>query len=113
MLGGASQVLDLGRTRRFHSRAQRLALGLEQGGCSAESCDRPAAWTEAHHEVPWSEGGGTSVRAGRLLCSRHHHLAHDSRHDMTRLATARCASTGGRESHRPAGPAGGCAGVAA
>ena len=86
VLGGASQVLDLGRTRRFHSRAQRLALGLEDGGCSAENCDRPAAWTEAHHEVPWSEGGGTSVRAGRLLCSRHHHLAHDSRHDMTRLA---------------------------
>jgi hypothetical protein len=86
VLGGASQVLDLGRTRRLHSRAQRLALGLEQGGCSAETCDRPAAWTEAHHEVPWSEGGGTSVRAGRLLCSRHHHLAHDSRHDMTRLA---------------------------
>lgn len=85
VLGGRSEVLDLGRKRRFHSSAQRIALTLESGGCTAETCDRPAAWAEAHHTVPWSEGGGTSVREGRLLCPRHHHLAHDSRYDLTRL----------------------------
>ena len=85
VLGGRSEVLDLGRRRRFHSGPQRIAMDLESGGCTAEGCDRPAGWSEAHHEIPWSEGGDTSVRDGRLLCPRHHHLAHDSRYAMTRL----------------------------
>jgi hypothetical protein len=89
VLGGASQVLDLGRRRRLHSRAQRIALDLQSRGCTAEGCDRPAGWCEAHHEVPWSEGGGTSVRQGRLLCPRHHHLAHDTRYEATHLADGR------------------------
>ena len=87
VLGGRSEVLDVGRRRRFHSPAQRLALALESDGCTAETCDRPAAWCEAHHEVPWAQGGGTSVREGRLLCPRHHHLAHDRGYDLTRLPT--------------------------
>ncbi|MCY7395281.1 MAG: 13E12 repeat family protein [Nocardioides sp.] len=39
VLGGQSQVLDLGRTRRFHTRAQRIALGLRDRGCTGEGCD--------------------------------------------------------------------------
>ena len=85
VLGGASHVLDLGRRRRFHNGSQRLALGLRDRGCTAESCDRPVAWTEAHHEVAWSAGGPTSVRDGRLLCARHHRLAHAAGYQMTRM----------------------------
>ncbi len=77
VLGGASQVLDLGRRRRLHTESQRVALTLRDGGCTADGCDRPAAMCEAHHDRPWSRGGGTSLRNARLLCSRHHHLAHD------------------------------------
>jgi hypothetical protein len=89
VLGGASQVLDLGRRRRFHTGSQRVALGLRDRGCTAESCDRPVAWTEAHHEVAWSAGGPTSVRDGRLLCARHHHLAHATDYQMTRMPDGR------------------------
>jgi hypothetical protein len=76
VLGGKSQVLDLGRERRLHTKAQRIALGLEQGGCTAEGCDWPPGMCHAHHAVPWSRGGGTSVANGRLLCPRHHAVAH-------------------------------------
>ncbi len=40
-----SQVLDLGRSTRFHTNAQRIALTIEQGGCTAEGCDAPPAMT--------------------------------------------------------------------
>lgn len=78
VLGGPSVPLDVGRKRRFHTEAQRLAMGIRDGGCTAAGCDAPPAMTEAHHdEVTWCEGGGTSVDRGRLLCSPHHRRIHD------------------------------------
>jgi len=43
------------------------------------------AGTEAHHEVSWAEGGGTSVDNGRLLCRFHHTRAHSPAYETTRL----------------------------
>ncbi len=77
VLGGAGQPLDMGRTRRLHTKAQRIAMGLRDGGCTAEGCDWPPALCHAHHVVAWQHGGGTSVENGRLLCPRHHARAHD------------------------------------
>ena len=84
VLGGRSELLDLGRARRLFSPAQRRALALRDGGCRAEGCDIPAAWTEAHHLRPWSRGGRTDLADGVLLCSFHHHRAHDARYDLRR-----------------------------
>ncbi|QIK74357.1 HNH endonuclease signature motif containing protein [Nocardioides piscis] len=77
VLGGRSVVLDVGRKRRFHSEAQRVVMGVRDGGCTAFGCDAPPGLCHAHHDVAWSKGGGTSVEQGRLLCSRHHTLIHD------------------------------------
>lgn len=78
VLGGPSMPLDVGRKRRFHTKAQRVAMGIRDGGCTAAGCDAPPAMTEAHHdEVSWGEGGGTSVEKGRLLCAPHHRRIHD------------------------------------
>jgi hypothetical protein len=78
VLGGPSVPLDVGRKRRFHAEAQRIAMGIRDGGCTAAGCDAPPAMTEAHHdEVSWGEGGGTSVEKGRLLCAPHHRRVHD------------------------------------
>lgn len=85
VLGSRSAPLDLGRTSRLHTPAQRTAMAIRDQGCTAEGCDRPPGWSEAHHEIPWSRGGGTSVEQGRLLCPHHHQLAHDSRYDLRRL----------------------------
>ncbi len=85
VLGGRSEVLDLGRTARLASRAQVTAADLRDRGCVAESCDRPPAWTEKHHLVPWSEGGETNIDDLASLCPFHHRLAHDDRYDMHRM----------------------------
>ncbi len=61
VLGGASQVLDLGRQKRFHSGPQRIAMGLRDKGCTAEGCDWPPGRCHAHHDPPWTKGGVTSV----------------------------------------------------
>ena len=82
VLGGASEVLDLGRQRRFHTRAQRIAMGLRDRGCTAVGCDRPPAACHAHHDQHWTSGGPTDVKTGRLLCPRHHTLAHDARYQL-------------------------------
>lgn len=78
VLGGPSLPLDVGRRRRFHTEAQRIAMGIRDGGCTADGCDARPGMTEAHHdEMPWSRGGGTSVAKGRLLCPPHHRRIHD------------------------------------
>ena len=76
MLGGPSEPLDVGRQRRFHTKAMRTAMGLRDQGCTAEGCERPPAWCQAHHDFPWGSGGDTNLATGRLLCPRHHTLAH-------------------------------------
>lgn len=87
VLGGDSEVLDLGRGQRLFSKAQRRALLLRDKTCRAQGCDIPGTWSEAHHLVPWSHGGATDLANAALLCSKHHHRAHDPAYDMTRLAS--------------------------
>jgi hypothetical protein len=86
VLGGAGEVLDLGRSRRLFSPAQRKALGIRDRICRAADCDIPAAWCEAHHAAqPWVDGGRTDLADGVLLCPFHHHRAHDERWHTSRL----------------------------
>jgi hypothetical protein len=77
VLGGASQPLDLGRTQRFFTEAQRVAGALVHETCAADGCDMPYAWAEAHHRQPWSAGGRTDQRELVPLCSFHHQRIHD------------------------------------
>lgn len=82
VLDGRSQVLDLGRASRFFSTAQRHAHALRHPRCQAEGCTIPATWCEAHHRRdPWARGGTTDRADLALLCSHHHHRAHDSAYD--------------------------------
>jgi hypothetical protein len=80
VLGGKSEILDLGRGARFFDKPQRKALRLRDKRCRAEGCTIPAAWCEAHHRKPWSTGGRTDLDDGILLCNFHHHRAHDDRY---------------------------------
>jgi hypothetical protein len=85
VLGGKSEVLELGRARRLFTPAQRRALRLRDRHCRSEGCTIPATWTEAHHLTPWSSAGRTDLANGILLCSQHHHRAHDTRYVADRL----------------------------
>jgi hypothetical protein len=87
VLGGPSQVLDLGFRERYFTPGQRLALGARDGGCSYPGCSVPPQWCEAHHITHWTRGGRTSLLNTALLCRRRHHT-HVHRHDLTATATA-------------------------
>ncbi|GAA1146968.1 HNH endonuclease signature motif containing protein [Nocardioides aquiterrae] len=76
VLGGKSQVLDLGRKRRFHTRAQRIAIALRDQRCTEPGCDWPPAMCHTHHDLEWAHGGPTDVDHARLLCPRHHARYH-------------------------------------
>jgi hypothetical protein len=85
VLDGQSKPLDLGRSRRLHSRAQRRALSLLHDSCALPGCQRPFAWCEIHHQhLSWSRGGPTDLDNGLPLCGHHHRRAHDTRFDLRR-----------------------------
>jgi hypothetical protein len=67
VLGGAGEVLELGRSRRLFSPAQRKALGIRDRTCRAEGCDIPAAWCEAHHAQ--SLGPRADAQIWPMACS--------------------------------------------
>jgi len=69
-------VLSLGRTRRFHTPAQRLALTIERDHCEEPGCHTPAWLCHVHHATPWTRGGNTDLTTALLLCPFHHHRAH-------------------------------------
>jgi hypothetical protein len=87
VLGGASQPLDLGRSKRLFSETQRIALGLRHSTCAADGCDRPFAWCELHHLDPWSCGGPSDLANAVPLCGFHHRRIHDKRYDHRRSST--------------------------
>jgi hypothetical protein len=76
VLGGDSAVLDAGQAKRLFDKCQRAALSHRDQGCAFPGCDRPPAWTEAHHVTPWARGGNTDLGNGVLLCGHHHRLIH-------------------------------------
>ncbi|WP_432417593.1 DUF222 domain-containing protein [Actinoplanes solisilvae] len=76
VLGGHSQVLDLGRSRRLARGALRRALHIRDRGCAFPDCDRPPRWTDVHHLVSWINGGLTCLDNTVLLCRAHHRLIH-------------------------------------
>ena len=83
VLGGKSEVLDLGRSRRFHSRAQRIVKLLESGGCQVDGCDAPPGLTHMHHKIEWSQGGRTDLDNTIMICAPHHARAHDPTYTLT------------------------------
>jgi uncharacterized protein DUF222/HNH endonuclease len=78
VLGGDSQILDVGQNRRLATGPLRRALVARDRGCAFPACDRPARWCDAHHIKSWTTGGPTSLTNLVLLCRHHHTLVHDS-----------------------------------
>ncbi len=85
VLGGKSQVLDVGRRRRLHTEAIRVAMSVRDRGCTAQHCETPPGLCHAHHNTPWSHGGHTSVDTGRVLCPHHHRRIHDPHYETRQL----------------------------
>lgn len=77
LLNTSGTVVDLGRTQRLFSPGQRRLLAARDCGCRFPGCDRPPAHTDAHHVIPWLDGGRTDVANAILLCRHHHRLVHE------------------------------------
>jgi hypothetical protein len=79
------QATDVGREQRFFTRRQKVALVARDGGCRWPGCERPPAWTEAHHVEHWKrDHGATDLANGILLCRHHHLLLHDNHWEISR-----------------------------
>jgi hypothetical protein len=77
ILGTDGAPINVGRTQRTATRAQRRALRAIYRHCAYAGCDVAFYRCEIHH-VDWYEHGGATDLANMLpLCSRHHHLIHE------------------------------------
>ena len=102
ILGGApSQPLDVGRTSRVLTPAQRIALAVRDGGCVFPDCQRPLAWCEGHHLLHWLDGGPTDLANLALLCRAHHRALHEGGWQLTRGPDGHLTATPPHPGHPP------------
>jgi len=94
VLGGASEVLDVGRRQRLVTPEIRTALILRDGGCAFPGCDVRPSLCEAHHVVPWWAGGRTSLGNCVLLCHTHHGVVEPARYGLRDQWEVRLAADG-------------------
>jgi hypothetical protein len=73
----ARTVLYVGRDQRTVSVRLRKALVRRDGHCVFPGCRAHARRCEAHHVVPWEQGGPTTIDNLALLCVAHHHAVHE------------------------------------
>jgi hypothetical protein len=72
------QIVNVGRDERLFTEAQRAAMAVRDGGCRWVDCEKPPAWTEAHHLNEWlKDNGHTDLADGVLLCHPHDLLLHN------------------------------------
>lgn len=72
-----SLPLNLYRTRRLASLAQRITLLAVQGVCAWTGCTAPLTETEIHHITSWLQGGDTNIDNLTALCRTHHRCNND------------------------------------
>ncbi len=78
------QLLDYGRhTHRPPANLDRH-IRARDATCTFPGCRRPAKRCETDHIVAWADGGTTSENNLHPLCSRHHHLKHQTRWTVRR-----------------------------
>ncbi len=102
VLGGASEVLDVGREHRLVTPAIRTALRVRDGGCTFPTCNTRPAVCEAHHIRPWWAGGRTDLSNLVLLCHHHHALVEPAKYGTRDQWEVRIALNGAPEFIPPA-----------
>ncbi|MGQ0464979.1 MAG: DUF222 domain-containing protein [Sporichthyaceae bacterium] len=85
-VNGDGIPLKLGRSQRFASAGQWLALVARDGGCVGPNCTRPPEWTQAHHLDWWENLGPTDLENLCLVCDHHHDQVHHGGWDIVMAA---------------------------
>ena len=84
VLGGEGEVLDVGRSQRTATRAQRRALRAMHRTCAHPDCTVPFSACPIHHIRWWGKHNGrTDIDNLIPLCERHHHLVHEGGWTLT------------------------------
>jgi hypothetical protein len=76
MMTARSRILDYGTDVPTVPVALWQAVAARDQGCRCGSCDRGPGCCEAHHVIPVSQGGATSIENLVMCCSNHHHTLH-------------------------------------
>lgn len=77
-------ILRFGRSRRFASALQKLAVIARDGGtCATPGCDVPWYRCDVDHRIEWTAGGRTDLENLDLQCRNGHHT---HRHEHSGLA---------------------------
>ena len=74
--GPDGRSLNLGRTRRDPSDAQRLEIRRRDKGCRFPGCTH-TEFTDVHHVRHWVDDGPTDVENLVELCDQHHRCVHE------------------------------------
>ena len=78
VFGGDSEILDVGRSKRTASRAQRRALRAMYRSCVHPDCTIGFSACRIHHIRWWLEHRGPTDLDNLVpLCEQHHHLVHE------------------------------------
>lgn len=75
--------LDLGRTTRLASPAQRRALRAVYATCAIPGCGVRFSRCKLHHVVWWRHGGRTDLDNLLPVCAHHHTRIHDAAWEVT------------------------------
>lgn len=84
ILGPDREPIDLGRSARLPSAAQRRGVLARGNGCVVAGCDAPHWLIDVHHLVHWTDGGNTDLDNLVGLCRWHHRRAHSKDFDLRR-----------------------------
>ncbi len=88
LMAGDSEILDMGRTERFATPAQRRAVAIRDRHCQFPSCRRLPPWCDVHHILGWfTDDGPTDLNNLILLCRRHHTLVENTHWTITKTTT--------------------------
>ncbi len=86
VMSAESVPLDVGRSKRLFTTAQRRAAIVRDGQCVWNGCDQHASRCEVHHIRWWDrDKGTTSISNAAVLCKRHHTEVHRLNLTITRL----------------------------
>ena len=91
VLNGDGVVVDLGRSQRLASAAQRQALQVMYPTCAFNGCTTSFARCEIHHIDPFGPPTNGETNIDKLVpaCQRHHHHIHDHHLKLTLAADTR------------------------
>jgi hypothetical protein len=74
--GPDGHSLNLGRTRRDPTDAQRIVIRRRDKGCRFPGCTH-VEFTDVHHVRHWIDGGATDLDNLVELCDQHHRAVHE------------------------------------